>query len=65
MRSYFKELIVEEEAGGNIATRKVQIVVYPILGWFDDLGAYHHLTLCGSDLDWLSEMRVSLAVRNV
>jgi hypothetical protein len=60
MRSYFKELTVEEEAGGNVVSRKVRIVVYPILSWFDDLGYYHQLILCGSDLDWLSKMHVSV-----
>jgi len=65
MRSYFKDLIVEEEAEGNIVTRKVQIVIYPILNWYDEFGAYHQLTMCGSDLDWLSEIRVSVAVQNV
>jgi hypothetical protein len=60
MRSYFKELTVEEEAGGNIIKRKVKLVVHPILSWFDGLGIYHELVLFGSDLDWLSEMHVSV-----
>jgi hypothetical protein len=60
MRSYCKELTVEEEAGGNIVSRKVHFVVYPILRWFDNQGIYHELILFKSDLDWLSEMHVSL-----
>jgi hypothetical protein len=64
MRSYFKELTVEEESEGNVVSRKVRIVVHPILSWFDDLGNYHQLLLCGSDLEWLSEMHISVEERN-
>ena len=60
MRSYSKELIVEEEVGGKIVSRTVEIAVYPILRWSDGLGVYHQLILFGSDLDWLSQMHISL-----
>lgn len=60
MEFYIKQLIVEEERGGAVISRKAQIAVYPVLEWFDDLGVYHDLTLCGSDVDWLSEMNVSI-----
>jgi hypothetical protein len=58
--AYLKELTVEEDTGGNIVSRIVQIVVYPILNLSDDLGINHQLIFMGSDLDWLSEMRVSV-----
>ncbi len=58
MEFYMKQLTVEEETRGIVMNRKAQIAVYPILGWFDDLGVHHDLTLCGSDVDWLSEMNV-------
>ena len=60
MRSYFKELTIEEENGGNIVSRTVRVAVYPICSWFDAQGIYHQLTLLGSDLDWLSEMHISI-----
>ena len=64
MRSYCKqfrkELTVEEEVAGNILNRKVRFTVYSIVGWFDDPGIYHELILFGSDLDWLSEMHISV-----
>ena len=60
MRSYFKELTVEDEAGGNIVSRKVRIAVHPILSWFDGFANYHQLILIGSDLEWLSQMHISV-----
>jgi hypothetical protein len=63
MRSYFRELTVEEETRGSVISRKVRIVVHPILSWFDDQGGYHQLVLCGSDLEWLSEMHISVEDR--
>jgi hypothetical protein len=63
MRSYFKELTIEEDACGNIVSRTVLFPVYRVMQWFDDLGGYHQLTLCGSDLHLLSEMRVSVKDR--
>lgn len=60
MEFYMKQLTVEEERGGIVMSRKAQIAVYPVLEWFDDLGVYHDLTLFGSDVDWLSEMKVSI-----
>jgi hypothetical protein len=44
----------------NIMSRKARIAAYPIIEWFDDLGVYHELTLCGSDLHWLYEMNISI-----
>lgn len=64
MEFYFKQLTVEEEKGGNVMSRKARIAVYPILEWFDDLGVYHDLILFGSDLDYLSEMNVSIEDRD-
>lgn len=55
-----KELTVEEEAGGNIVNRKVRFIVYSVMGWFDDPGVYHELILFRSDLDWLSEIHISV-----
>jgi hypothetical protein len=63
MRSYLKELTVEEEVGGKIVSRKVEIAIYPVLRWSDGLGIYHQLILFGSDLDWLSKMQISLVDR--
>lgn len=64
MRSYCKqyctELTVEELAGGNIVNRKVRFDVYSIVGWFDNPGIYHELILFASDLNWLSEMQISV-----
>ena len=60
MHHYFKELTVEEEKAGIVMSRRALIAVYPALEWIDDLGACHDLTLFGSDVEWLSEMNVSL-----
>jgi hypothetical protein len=60
MRSYVKELTVEEEAEGTVVSRKVRFVVYPILSWIDDEEFFHQLILFGSDLDWLSEMNITV-----
>ena len=60
MRSYFKELTVEEEVGGNIVSRKVRFAVYQIASWFEAPGIHHQLILFTSDLDWLSEMHISV-----
>lgn len=64
MRCYckqlWKELSVEEAAGGNIANLKVRFAVYSIAGWFDEPGVYHELILFRSDLDWLSAMHISV-----
>jgi hypothetical protein len=60
MEFYMKQLTVEEVKGGIVVNRKAQIAIYPVLEWFDDLGVYHDLTLFGSDVDWLSEMNVSM-----
>jgi hypothetical protein len=60
MRSYFKEVEVEEGAEGNVMRRRARVLVYPILSWFDDESAYHQLILFGSDLDWLSEMHIGV-----
>jgi hypothetical protein len=60
MDCYFKQLTIEEEIEGIVMSRKAQIAICPILAWFDDLGVYHDLTLFGSDVDWLSEMNVSI-----
>jgi hypothetical protein len=40
--------------------KRVRIAVYPVHEWFDDLGVYHDLILTGSDVNWLSEMGVSI-----
>jgi len=60
MDFYMKQLTVEEENGGIVVSRRAQIAVYPVLEWFDDLGVYHDLTLLGSDVNWLTEMNVSV-----
>ena len=60
MEFYIKRFTVEEEKGGIVMSRNAQIAIYPILEWFDDLGVYHDLTLFGPDVDWLSEMNVSI-----
>lgn len=59
-KQFFKELTVEEEAGGKVVNRKVRFTVYSIVGWFDDPGVYHELILFRSDMDWLSEMQISV-----
>ncbi len=59
-KQFCKELTVEEEAGGSIVNRKVLFTAYSIVGWFDDPGVYHELILLRSDLDWLSEMHISV-----
>jgi hypothetical protein len=60
MRSYIKEVTVEDQAYGNIISRKVRVPVFPILDWFDQSDIYHELTLFGSDLDWLSQMHITV-----
>jgi hypothetical protein len=65
MEFYIKQLTIEEEKGGIVMRRNAKIAVYPVLEWFDDLGAYHELTLFGSDVNWLSEMNVSIEDRDV
>ncbi len=60
MRSHLKELTVEEEVGGRIVSRTVLFPVYTVLQWFDNSSEFHQLMLCGSDLVWLSKMRVAI-----
>ena len=64
MRSHLKELSIEQEVGGRVVSRTVLFPVYTVLRWFDDSGCIHHLTLCGSDLVWLSEMGISAEDRS-
>jgi hypothetical protein len=64
MRTHFKELTVEEEADGRIVSRTVLFPVYTVLQWYDDSGGLHQLMLCGSDLVWLSKMRVAIEGRD-
>jgi hypothetical protein len=63
VRSHFKELTPEEEAGGHIVSRTVLFPVYPVLQWLDESGDFHHLMLCGSDLVWLSKMHIAIEER--
>ena len=63
MEFYIRLLTVEEEKEGMVRSRKAQIAIYPVLEWLDDLGVYHDLTLFGSDVDWRSEMNVSIEDR--
>lgn len=65
MRSYFKDVTVEEEVGGNVVSRTIRFSVHPILRWFDGLGDFHQLILFGSDLSWLSEMHISMEDRDI
>jgi hypothetical protein len=60
MEFYFKALTVEAKSGGKIVSRRARTAVYPILEWFGDLGVYYDLILSGSDVNWLSEMNVSI-----
>ena len=64
MRTHLKELTIEEEANGRILSRTVLFPVYTVLQWYDDSGDFHKLTLCGSDLVWLSKMGVRIQDRD-